>query len=125
MQTEASKPLIKAEDKGESCNNNNNRKTEILATLVTNRVHITTGVEQIKSVEECSYCGNLVIIDNSSIEVEIKVKIRKASRNMDIGAKIWSNKNVVRALKLKLCNSIIMLLVFYLAEVWPETTAPE
>jgi len=57
--------------------------------------------------------------------MEIKVKTRKASRNTNMLVKIWSNKNLVRALKLKLCKSIILLLVFYLAEVWPETTAPE
>lgn len=96
-----------------------------MATVGTNTVHITIGVEQIRSVKECSYCGNLAIIDNSSTEVEIKVRTRKTSRNTNLLVKIWSNKNLVRALKLKLCNSIIMPLVFYLAEVWPETTAPE
>lgn len=91
----------------------------------TNTVNITIDVEQIRSVEKCSYCGNLVIIDNSSTEVEIKVRTRKASRNTNILVKIWSNKNVVRALKLKLPSSITVLLVFYLAEVRPETTTPE
>lgn len=88
-----------------------------MATVGTNTVHITIGVEQIRSVEECSYCGNLVTIDNSSTEVEIKVRTRKTSRNMNMVVKIQSNKNLVGALKLKLCNSIVMLLVFYLAEV--------
>lgn len=91
-----------------------------MATVGANAAHITIGVEQIRSVEECSYCGNLVIRDNTSTEVEIKVRTRKASRNTNMLVKIWSNKNLVRALKLKLCNSIVMLLVFYLAEVWPE-----
>lgn len=96
-----------------------------MATVGINTVHITIGVEQIQSVEECSYCGNLVIIDNSSTEAEIKVRTRKEFRNTNTLIKIRSNKNLVRALNLKLCNNIIMLLVFYLAEVWPETTTPE
>lgn len=91
----------------------------------TNRAHITIGMEQIRSVEECSYCGNLVIIDNSSTEVEIKVRTRKASRNMNMLVKIWSNKKFVRALKLKLCHGIVMLLVFYLAGEWPEAATPD
>lgn len=60
----------------------------------TNRAHITIGMEQTRSVEECSYCGNLVIIDNSSTEVEIKVRTRKASRNMNMLVKIRSNKKL-------------------------------
>lgn len=111
-------------DKGE-ISTATKKRIEILATIGTNTVHITIGVEQIRSVEECSYCGNLVIIDNSSTEVKIEVRTRKASRNMNMCVKIWSNKNIVRELKLKQCNSIVMLLVFNLAEVWPETTAPE
>lgn len=91
----------------------------------TNRAHITIGMEQIRSVEECSYCGNLVIIDNSSTEVEIKVRTRKASRNKNMLVKIRSNKKLARALKLKLCHSIVMVLVFYLAGEWPETATPD
>lgn len=91
----------------------------------TNRAHITIGMEQIRSVEECSYCGNLVIIDNSSTEVEIKVRTRKASRNKNMLVKIRSNKKLARALKLKLCHGIIMVLVFYLAGEWPETATPD
>lgn len=49
-----------------------------------NTVHITIGVEQIRSVEECSYCGNLAIIDNSSTEVEIEMRTRKALRNTNM-----------------------------------------
>lgn len=57
---------------------------KILAAMGTNTVHITIGVEQIRSVEECSYCGNLVIIDNSSTEVEIEVRTRKALRSTNM-----------------------------------------
>lgn len=57
---------------------------KILATMGTNTVHITIGVAQIRSVEECSYCGNLVIIDNSTTEVEIEVRTRKASRSTNM-----------------------------------------
>lgn len=65
----------------------------------TNTVPITIGVEQIRSVEEWSYCGNLVIIDNSSTEVEIKVRTRRESRNMDMLVKIWSNKKNCQSIK--------------------------
>lgn len=55
-----------------------------MAAIGTNTVPITIGEEQIRSVEECSYCSNLVIIDNSSTEVEIEVRTRKASRNTNM-----------------------------------------
>jgi len=96
-----------------------------LATVGTNSAHITIGMEQIRSVEECGYCGNLVIIDNSSTEVEIEVRTRKVFRNTNMLVRNWSNKKLVRAFKLKPCHNSVMLAVLCLAEGWPETTTPE
>lgn len=84
-----------------------------MATVGTNSAHITTGMEQIRSVEECCYCGNLVIIDNSSTEVEIEVRTRKVFRNTNMLVKNRSNKKLVRAFKLKPCYNSIMLAVLF------------